>query len=154
MNTQENFSEKDSLRLITEMINKTKQSFHDTGFGPILWGVAITVCALTTFAQIQFNFKLPFDIWLLVFVAIIPQIIISIKENKTKKVKTYNDIALDYTWIGFGICMFILGFSIPVIDAALNKIPNFKEISGNFKIYNYITSIYLMVFLHLLQAEL
>ena len=31
-------TEQESLSLISEMINKAKTSYHDSGIGPILWG--------------------------------------------------------------------------------------------------------------------
>ncbi len=139
-------TEKESLAIITEMIGKVKQSFHDTGFGPIMWGSVITVCGLLTFLKSHFGFKLPFDIWLLTIIAIVPQVIFSIKESKAKRVKTYNDVALDFTWIGFGVCMFILGFSIPVMTNGLTSLPNYAAVKDQFKFYDHITAIYLMVY--------
>jgi hypothetical protein len=146
MNQPENFSEVDSLKLITEMINKTKQSFHDTGFGPIMWGSVVTFCALVSFCSYQFNFKLPFDIWLLVFVAIVPQVIYSFNESKRKKVKTYNDIALDFTWIAFGITMFVIGFAINFLVKDYSSIPNIVTVRGDFRLSNHFTAFYLMIY--------
>jgi hypothetical protein len=64
-----NLTEKESLALITQMINKAKDSYHDTGIGAIMWGSVIAICALVKFAEIQFDFHLPFDIYLLTFIA-------------------------------------------------------------------------------------
>jgi hypothetical protein len=103
-------SEKESLDLIASMINKAKNSYHDTGIGPMLWGAVIAVCSLVTYCEIKLDFKLPVDIWFLTLVAIIPQIYIGAKESKLKKVKTYDDRVMDYIWICFGISIFILSF--------------------------------------------
>jgi hypothetical protein len=147
MNDVEHFNEQESLKLITEMINKTKQSFHETGFGPIMWGSVIAICSLVTFCSIQFDFTLPFDIWLLTLVALIPQIIYSINESKRKTVKTYNDIAMDYTWIAFGISMFLLSFTINIIAFDLkDSIPNYMQVRGNFRFLNHTTALHLMVY--------
>ena len=78
-------TEKESLELISKMINKAKNSYHDSGIGPILWGSVITLCSLVTYFQIRFQFKLPFDIWLLTLIAIVPQIFIVAKEKKNNK---------------------------------------------------------------------
>ncbi len=147
MTNKEEFTEKESLQLITDMINKTKQSFHDTGFGPIMWGCVITLCALSTFLSIHFDFKLPFDVWTLTLVAIVPQIIFSIREAKLKKVKTYNDVAMDFTWISFGISMGILAMVVNsmVTDISTN-IPNYMEVRGTFRLNNHITGIYLIIY--------
>jgi hypothetical protein len=147
MSQQENFDEKESLKLITDMINKTKQSFHETGFGPIMWGSVITICSLITFCSIQFDFVLPFDVWLLTLVALIPQVIYSIMESKRKTVKTYNDIAMDFTWIAFGISIGVLSFTINTIAYDLkNTIPNYMEIRGSFRFLNHTTALHLMVY--------
>lgn len=103
-----NLSYEDSLRLINTMINKAKDAYHDTGVGAMLWGAVIAICSLTRFAEIQFNFKLPFDINLLTLFALIPQIFITIREKKTRRVKSYDERFLDYIWIGFGISIFLL----------------------------------------------
>ena len=48
-------TEKESLELISQMINKAKNSYHDSGIGPILWGSVIALCSLVTFFQIRFG---------------------------------------------------------------------------------------------------
>jgi hypothetical protein len=144
---QENFDEKESLKLITDMINKTKQSFHDTGISPILWGAVIMICSLVTFFQVIYKFTLPVDVWILTFIAIIPQVIISIKESKNKKVKTYNDIALDVVWICFGISMFILMHSINGFYFGIqNDLGEGLLKNSSFRLYNYTSPFFLMIY--------
>ncbi|MBK7884881.1 MAG: hypothetical protein IPJ81_14680 [Chitinophagaceae bacterium] len=71
---EENFSEKESLKLITEMMSKAKKSYITKGTASIVWGILIIICSLFTWAEVQFNFNIGFDIWLLLFLAIIPQV--------------------------------------------------------------------------------
>lgn len=78
-------TEKESLLLITGMINKARNSYHDNGIAAIMWGCVIAFCSLVMFAQLQFNFKLPFSITWLTLVAIIPQIFLTIKEKKSER---------------------------------------------------------------------
>ena len=85
MEQEKKLTEQESLNLIAMMINKAKDSYHDTGIGAIMWGALIAVCSLVRLSEVQFDYKLPFDIYLLTLVAIIPQIFISIKEKKRKK---------------------------------------------------------------------
>jgi uncharacterized protein with PQ loop repeat len=108
MEQEKKLTEQESLHLITMMINKAKESYHDTGIGAIMWGAVIAVCSLVRLSEVQFSYKLPFDIYLLTLVAIIPQILISIREKKERKVKSYDDPYLDYIWLGFGITIFLL----------------------------------------------
>lgn len=125
MSTDKNsFSERDSLALITEMIGKAKDSYHDTGIAAIMWGSVIAFCALVKVSELHFNYNLPFDIFLLTFVAVIPQILLSYKERKKQTVRTYNQVALDYTWTAFGIAIFLMVF---VTNAVFAKLGAFNE---------------------------
>jgi hypothetical protein len=144
---QENFDEKESLKLITEMINKTKESFHDTGFGPIMWGALIALCSIAQYCSIVFHFNLPFNVWLLPIIAIVPQIYYSIQQGKKIGAKSYNDIAMDFTWIAFGISMGILSYVVNVIGVDLkNGIPNYMQVRGNFRFYDHTTSLFLILY--------
>jgi hypothetical protein len=53
--------------------------------------------------QKYFDFSIGFDVWLLTLVAIIPQIWLSIKDNKKRNVKTYQEAAMDAVWIVYAI---------------------------------------------------
>ncbi len=127
---EKQLTEKESLNLIAMMINKAKDSYHDTGIGAIMWGTIIAVCALVRLAELQFGFSLPFDIYWLTVLAVVPQILITIREKKERKVKTYDDIYMDYLWLGFGISIFLMIFITNVIfniwepvAAEQNKLP-------------------------------
>ena len=113
--SERQLTEKESLDLITMMINKAKNSYHDTGIGAMMWGSIIAVCSLVKLAELQFDFKLPFDIYWLTILAIVPQIFITIREKKERKVKTYDDIYMDYLWLGFGISIFLMIFITNVL---------------------------------------
>ena len=143
-------SEKESLALIAKMINKAKESYHDTGLGAIMWGSVIAFCSLVRLAEIQFNFRLPFDIYLLTFVAIIPQVFITIKEKKERKVKSYDDAFLDYLWLGFGISVAIMIVIINTIAARLLPIAEeynlLKEIPASFTLYEYVAPLFLLLY--------
>jgi uncharacterized protein with PQ loop repeat len=116
MGTEEKqLTEKESLDLIAMMINKAKNAYYETGVSAIMWGAVITFCALEKLAELQFGYRLPFDIYLLTFVAIIPQVFISIKEKKERKVKSYDDVYMDYVWTAFGICIFLMIFIVNVM---------------------------------------
>lgn len=96
-------SEQESLQLISEMIQKAKASYHEKGISSLLWGSVVFIASMVTFAQQQFDLILPFDIWLIVLFAIIPQIIISIKESKKRTVVNYNTQSINIVWMVYGI---------------------------------------------------
>ena len=56
MEQEENkLTEKESLALIATMINKAKDSYHDTGIGAIMWGAVIAICSLVKLSEIRFG---------------------------------------------------------------------------------------------------
>jgi uncharacterized protein with PQ loop repeat len=150
MAEEQQLSEQESLRLISQMINKAKNSFHDTGIGPILWGSVIALCSLVTFARVQFGFKLPFDIWLLTLVAILPQIIITYREKKMRRARNYDDAAIDYIWLSFGIAIFLMAhINIVFINKLEEIFKAYKVATGHwpdFNLNDYTASLMLLLY--------
>ena len=110
MQQEKELTQQESLRLINEMIGKAKKSYVTKGIASMVWGVLIVLCSLLTWAQLQYKFVLGFDVWLLVFVAVIPQIYFSVKEKKQKQFTGHDEPTMRYLWSTFGICIFILSF--------------------------------------------
>jgi len=149
-NEENKLSEKESLDLIASMISKAKNSYHETGIGPILWGSVISFCSLVTYCQIRFQFNLPFDIWILTLVAIVPQILIVAKEKKLNKVRTYDDTVMDYVWTCFGISIFLLIFINANLIYQLNLLfEDYYKSTGKHPAFNYnnfATSFFLLLY--------
>ena len=150
MEQEKKLTEQESLHLITMMINKAKESYHDTGIGAIMWGAVIAICSLVRLSEVHFRYRLPFDIYLLTLVAIIPQILISIREKKERKVKAYDDPYLDYIWLGFGICIFLL---ILICNNIFNEwgawTNQYKPATGNgnsYGFYEFVGPLFLMLY--------
>ena len=150
---EKELSEKESLHLIAMMINKAKDSYYDTGIGAIMWGAVIAVCSIVKFSEIHFHYRLPFDIYLLTIVAVIPQIFITIKEKKERKVVSYDDVYLDYIWLGFGIAIFLMIFIVNNIAADLNPMVNdYKEMTKgrigwiDFRFSEFISPLFLLLY--------
>ncbi|HRD57901.1 MAG TPA: hypothetical protein PK504_07610 [Ferruginibacter sp.] len=143
-------TQQQSLALINTMIHKARESYGDTGRDSIMWGVVITICSLVKFCEIQFGFKLPFDIYLLTIVAAIFQVVMAIKDGKKSKVKKYDDAFLSPAWIGFGVC---IGLLIHIINLLyINYMPMYNEyvnVTGHkpaFNLGEYITPLFLMLY--------
>jgi hypothetical protein len=143
-------SYEESLQLINSMITKAKDAYHDTGRGAMLWGIVIALCALVRLSEIQFKYKLPFDINLLTFAAIVPQIFITVKERKERKVKSYNDTFLAYIWLAFGICIFLLIHVINLTFAALQPVSvEYRQLAGHasaFKFSEFVMPLFLILY--------
>ena len=152
MGTEEKrLTEKESLDLITMMINKAKNVNYETGISAIMWGSLIAFCSLERLAEIQFGYKLPFDVYLLTLVAIIPQIIIAKRENKKRPVKSYDDTYVDYIWLAFGICIFLTIFIVNVLfnNAWLPLADEYQKLAGQpprYTLSEFVASFFLLLY--------
>ena len=110
MKNQSEFSTQESLHLINEMIGKAKESYTTKGIASIVWGSLIISCSVITWAKLVYNFQLGFDVWLLLIVALIPQIYFGIKERRSKKFVGHDEKTILFVWIAYAICIFITSF--------------------------------------------
>ena len=92
------------------MIGKAKRSYVEKGIASMVWGILIVTCSLLTWSEIQFRYYIGFDVWLLVFFAVIPQIFFSIKEKKAKKFTGHDEVTSRFVWTAFAVSVFILSF--------------------------------------------
>jgi hypothetical protein len=103
---EENFSEQDSLKLINEMIGKAKKSYVTKGIASIVWGALITFCGIFNWAEIHYNVEYG-DVWVILLLALIPQVYFSIKERSGKSFIAHNETTILYIWIAFSVSIFI-----------------------------------------------
>jgi hypothetical protein len=108
MTNENQLTEQQSLEIITQMINKAKCEYEETGIGALLWGSLVSFCSLVTFGNFYWKIPLLNYIWFLTLFALIPQIIISVHAAKRKKYKTYSDEAMAAIWIGFAVALFLV----------------------------------------------
>ena len=62
MADQKQMTEQESLDLITNMIQKAKGSYHETGIGSLLWGTVVTLASVITYFERTYDFYIGFDI--------------------------------------------------------------------------------------------
>lgn len=107
----ENFSPKESLQLIDQMINQAKSRFSENGFLYLLWGWLILFCSIGHFVLLKLKLlDHPEVIWASCWLAVIFQVIYLVKTKKKETVKTYSENIINYIWISFGVCMFLMSF--------------------------------------------
>lgn len=116
MTDDKQLTEQESLALITNMIHKARNSYHDTGISSLLWGSMVAIASFTSYIQIAYDFDIGFDIWLIVLFAIIPQVVISIRTRH--QVKKHEDYAVDTVWLIFGLSIFAINFYMMVVPSA------------------------------------
>jgi hypothetical protein len=105
-------TEKESLAIITSMINKAKCEYVETGISALIWGIVIVFCSVVSFISFYQHWHWADYVWLLTIVAVIPQIIIAIRDGKKRKFKSYNDNAMNGIWISFGVGIFLFSYFI------------------------------------------
>ena len=102
-------SEKESLQLITKMINQAKNHYYESGLGALLWGFTNLICFTLAYLDATVKwFNMPFSPFYLMFITFILQFYFDSKEKKYRKAITYKDEAHKYVWLAFGISVFIL----------------------------------------------
>jgi hypothetical protein len=102
-------TEQESLRLITDMIQKARAGrFHEGGDGAILWGSVVGLAGILTFLHKLYSWPFEFDWWFLPLFALIPNYFLTRAENRKKLVKSHEERALDTVWLVFGISVFCL----------------------------------------------
>ena len=100
---------KESLELITGMISKAKNHYHESGTSALLWGFANVICfMLAYFQESNIGFKIPFNPFWLMIIAAILQVYFSWKERASKRTVTFKDEAHYYIWTAFGVSILIL----------------------------------------------
>lgn len=108
-------TEKESLDLITGMISKAKNQYHESDTSALLWGFANVIVFVLAYLQSKYWINFPFNPFWLMIIPIILQVYFSRKERGSKRTVTFKDEAHYYVWIAFGISILILtvagGFS-------------------------------------------
>ena len=121
MENEKTLTEKESFEIITQMINKAKSDYRETGVAALMWGSIVTFCSLVTFINYYLQWQPAKYVWFLTYIAVIPQIIISVRESKKTKYKTYNADAMGGIWISFGIALILLIYFVNTFKAEHNE---------------------------------
>ncbi|MGZ5304443.1 MAG: hypothetical protein ACXWDO_10050 [Bacteroidia bacterium] len=130
MENKEELSHEQSLALIEEMIYKAKNSYHESGTSALLWGGIIMFCSAVSFANTWLKIDWLNKVWFLTLLAVVPQIIISIRESKAQKFKSHTDDAMSGIWISFGIGIFLVSYCASVINLGNAAAPLFLILYG------------------------
>jgi hypothetical protein len=111
MQQENEMTGQESLQLIAKMIHKARRDYLDSGLSALLWGSVISFCSLVTFIN-EMTIKAPWMgvVWVLTFIAVVPQILIAIREGKMRKYKPFEEDHMGGIWISFAIAVFLLGF--------------------------------------------
>ncbi len=107
-------NEKESLELITKMINTAKSQIDkSSAVYFLLWGYLVVMASLLQYVLcVIFNlWAIGHYAWLLMFVGVFVTIYYRINLNRKKRITTYIGRVIGYLWLAFGISMGILVIS-------------------------------------------
>ena len=101
-NEEKMMSGEESLRIITEMISKTKVNIRQGSFHLLFWGWLIFTCSISEYLLYRFtDFTHPYYVWFFVIPGVIVSMVYGFITGRKAKVSTYGDMLYMWTWMGF-----------------------------------------------------
>jgi hypothetical protein len=108
-NDEKMMTGEESLKIITEMINRTKVNILQGSFHLLFWGWLITVCSLSEWLITNLtHYAHPYYVWILVIPGAFVSMIYGAVTGRKAKVHTYADMLYMWTWIGFLFAAIVL----------------------------------------------
>jgi uncharacterized membrane protein len=108
-NDEKMMTGEESLRIITDMINKTKVSIRQGSFHLLFWGWLLIVCSLAAWLLAKYSaYAHPYYVWFLVIPGAFVSMIYGFVNGRKEKVHTYANRLYMWTWIGFLIAATVL----------------------------------------------
>jgi len=99
----------ESLKVITEMINKTKVNIRQGSFHLLFWGWLIFGCSLLEYFLYKFtDIQNPWYVWLLTIPGVFVSLIYGYANGKKSRIFTYADKLYMWIWIGFLVAAIVL----------------------------------------------
>ncbi|MCB0495198.1 MAG: hypothetical protein KDC79_03630 [Cyclobacteriaceae bacterium] len=107
---ESNLTEKDSLKLITEMIKAAKGNANQSFFHIILWGWVISIISIAQFIMIRYTElgHISSSVWLLTIPFGIFSFVYGYREGKKEKVRTFIDSIYAWIWVAFIISLILV----------------------------------------------
>ncbi len=112
MEDKKTLSPAESLKLITETIEKTKSNVQTGSFYFLLWGWLVSLASLAQFIMIKYtDIKSFYYVWpIMAIIGIISCIVYGFKVERHKKYETYLDSVFMNLWIVLGISFILIVF--------------------------------------------
>ena len=108
-NSENVMTGEESLKIITEMINKTKVSISQGSFHLLFWGWLIFICSLSEYCLYRFtNFSNAWYVWFFVIPGVFVSMIYGFVKGKKATVHTYAEMVYMWIWLGFAFAIAIL----------------------------------------------
>jgi hypothetical protein len=108
-NDEKIMTSEESLKIISEMINKTKFDIRQGSFYLLFWGWLIFACSFSEFLLMKFtDFTHHYFIWFLVIPGVFVSMLYGFVKGRKTTVHTYTGMVYKWTWMGFMISATVL----------------------------------------------
>ena len=112
----------DSLRVITEMINKTRVSVAQASFHLLLWGWLIFACSLSEFVLWKYaGWANSWYVWFAVIAGVFVSLAYGFVKGKRERIFTYGTKIYIWTWIAFFMASVVFFIVFPVKTGNVGK---------------------------------
>lgn len=102
---------RESMELITSMINKAKNRFGESGYLYLVWGWVILSCCIIQFISTYvLNFPQGYYVWFLTWGVLIYQIFFLRNRRRLRGVTTYTGEINSFVWLAYFICLVLMIF--------------------------------------------
>ncbi len=99
----------ESLRIITDMINKAKVNVRQSSFHLLFWGWLVLVISLSEYLLWNLtDFANPWIVWYLTIPGVFVSMIYGFINGRKAKVHTYADMIYMWTWMAFLFAALVL----------------------------------------------
>lgn len=99
----------ESLKIITEMISKTKVSIRQGSFHLLFWGWLILVCSLSEYLLYKFtDYANSWYVWLFVIPGVFVSMAYGFIKGRKEQVHTYASTLYVWTWMAFMVSSIVL----------------------------------------------
>jgi len=99
---EKTMSSQESLKIISDMISRTKTNIKQSAFHLLFWGWLITILSLSEyFISLFTNFENPWIVWLLTIPGVFVSLIYGFVKGSRQKVYTYAERIYMWIWLGF-----------------------------------------------------
>jgi len=110
--TDKEMTGEESLKIITDMINKTKVNIRQGSFHLLFWGWLIVFCSLSEYLLFKLtDFASPWYVWLFVIPGVFVSVIYGYVKGRKATIHTYGEMLYAWTWMAFlfsAVILFIL----------------------------------------------
>lgn len=103
------FSPEESLRIIQQMISKTRDDLSEQRTYFLVWGWATLAACLGQFVlKAIVDYRHHYLVWLIVFPCIIFSVVYGVRQDRKQRVKTYVSENMEMLWSGVAISFLVL----------------------------------------------